>query len=122
MRITNEPHAQWQAVDIVQTVAHHAKGAHVVGDLFDIVAIAQLDACFLVEQVGQGRLRAFDLGRKICASLRLTIAEYAKVCGVSARTLQDVEREVSSPTLATAEKLLRPMSMAPGAVAKARQR
>ncbi len=60
--------------------------------------------------------------RKIRASLRLTIAEYAKLCGVSARTLQDVEREVSSPTLATAEKLLRPVGMVPAAAAKARQR
>ena len=60
--------------------------------------------------------------RKIRTNLRLTIAEYAKVCGVSARTLQDVEREVSSPTLATAEKLLRPMGMTPGAAAKPRQR
>lgn len=60
--------------------------------------------------------------RKIRASLRLTIAEYAKLCGVSARTLQDVEREESSPTLATAEKLLRPMGMVPVAVLKPRQR
>jgi DNA-binding transcriptional regulator YiaG len=60
--------------------------------------------------------------RKIRASLRLTIAEYAKLCGVSARTLQDVEREESSPTLATAEKLLRPMGMVPGAAPKSRQR
>ncbi|MES3021405.1 MAG: helix-turn-helix transcriptional regulator [Pseudomonadota bacterium] len=60
--------------------------------------------------------------RKIRASLRLTLAEYAKLCGVSARTLQDVEREESSPTLATAEKLLRPMGMTPGAASKPRQR
>lgn len=60
--------------------------------------------------------------RKIRAALRLTIAEYAKLCGVSARTLQDVEREESSPTLATAEKLLRPMGLAPGAAAKPRRR
>lgn len=60
--------------------------------------------------------------RKIRAALRLTIAEYAKICGVSARTLQDIEREESSPTLATAEKLLRPMGMVPGAAPKPRQR
>ena len=60
--------------------------------------------------------------RKIRTSLRLTIAEYAKLCGVSARTLQDVEREESSPTLATAEKLLRPMGMVLGAVPTTRQR
>ncbi|MFP5392235.1 MAG: helix-turn-helix domain-containing protein [Gammaproteobacteria bacterium] len=58
--------------------------------------------------------------RKIRTSLRLTIPEYARLCGVSARTLQDIEREESSPTLATAEKLLRPMGLAPGAVAKPR--
>ena len=49
--------------------------------------------------------------RKIRTALRLTIAEYAKLCGVSPRTLQDIEREESSPTLATAEKLLRPIGM-----------
>jgi DNA-binding transcriptional regulator YiaG len=60
--------------------------------------------------------------KKIRTALRLTIAEYAKLCGVSARTLQDIEREESSPTLATAEKLLRPMGMAPSAVPKPRKR
>lgn len=60
--------------------------------------------------------------RTIRNALRLTIAEYARLCAVSPRTLQDIEREVSSPTLVTAEKLLRPMGMAPGAVAKPRQR
>lgn len=54
--------------------------------------------------------------RKIRTALRLTIAEYAKLCGVSPRTLQDIEREESSPTLATAEKLLRPMGMVVSAV------
>jgi len=49
--------------------------------------------------------------RKIRSTLRLTIAEYAKLCGVSARTLQDIEREESSPTLTTAEKLLKPMGL-----------
>ncbi|WP_312513573.1 helix-turn-helix transcriptional regulator [Massilia sp.] len=58
--------------------------------------------------------------RKIRGALRLTIAEYAKLCGVSARTLQDIEREESSPTLATAEKLLRPMGMVVSAVIKPR--
>ena len=60
--------------------------------------------------------------RKIRTSLRLTIAEYAKLCGVSARTLQDVEGEESSPTLATAEKLLRPMGMVPSAAPSPRRR
>jgi DNA-binding transcriptional regulator YiaG len=60
--------------------------------------------------------------RKIRTTLRFTIAEYAKLCGVSARTLQDIERGESSPTLATAEKLLRPMGLVPSAAAKPRQR
>jgi DNA-binding XRE family transcriptional regulator len=60
--------------------------------------------------------------RKIRTTLRLTIAEYAKLCGVSARTLQDIEREESSPTLATAEKLLRPMGLTLSAVPKSRRR
>jgi DNA-binding transcriptional regulator YiaG len=58
--------------------------------------------------------------RKIRTTLRLTIAEYAKLCGVSARTLQDIERGESSPTLATADKLLKPVGMSVGAVARKR--
>lgn len=58
--------------------------------------------------------------RKIRTALRLTIAEYAKLCGVSARTLQDIERGESSPTLATADKLLKPMGLTVGAVAARR--
>lgn len=54
--------------------------------------------------------------REIRKTLRFTIPEYAKICGVSPRTLQDIERKVSSPTLDTVEKLLRPMGMRPGAV------
>lgn len=57
-----------------------------------------------------------DVIRKIRTALRLTIAEYARLCGVSARTLQDIERGESSPTLATAEKLLKPMGLTIGAV------
>ncbi|MFZ6733416.1 helix-turn-helix domain-containing protein [Undibacterium sp. Ji42W] len=56
--------------------------------------------------------------RKIRVSLRLTIADYARLCGVSARTLQDIEREVSSPSMSTADKLLRPIGMSVGAVQK----
>lgn len=54
--------------------------------------------------------------RRIRTALRLTIAEYARLCGVSARTLQDIERGESSPTLATADKLLKPMGLSVGAV------
>jgi DNA-binding transcriptional regulator YiaG len=54
--------------------------------------------------------------RTIRKALRFTIPEYAKICGVSPRTLQDVERAVSSPTLDTVEKLLLPVGMRAGAV------
>ena len=54
--------------------------------------------------------------RNIRKTLRFTIPEYAKICDVSSRTLQDIERGVSSPTLDTVEKLLRPMGMRAGAV------
>ena len=58
--------------------------------------------------------------RKIRVTMRFTIAEYAKICGVSARTLQDIEREVASPTLSTVAKLLHPMGLGPGAITKPR--
>ena len=38
--------------------------------------------------------------------LRLTIAEYAKLAKVSARTLQDIETEKSTGTVQTINKLL----------------
>lgn len=49
--------------------------------------------------------------RKIRTALRLTSAEEAKSYGASPRTLQDIERGESIPTLAAAEKVLRPMGM-----------
>lgn len=52
--------------------------------------------------------------RLVRTTLRLTIAEYAKLCGVSARGLQDIERGVKSPTLETVAKLLRPMGLRVG--------
>lgn len=59
-----------------------------------------------------------DVIREIRKTLRLTIPEYAKICDVSPRTLQDIERGVSSPTLYTVDKLLKPMGMRAGAVQK----
>jgi len=56
--------------------------------------------------------------REIRNTLRFTIPEYAKICDVSPRTLQDIERGVSSPTLDTIDKLLHPMGMTAGAVAR----
>ena len=55
--------------------------------------------------------------KKIRSALRLTITEYARLCGVSARALADIERGDASPTLVTVEKLLKPMGLRVGVVA-----
>ena len=54
--------------------------------------------------------------RKIRTALRLTKVEYAKLCGVSESTLSKLERDDTSPTLATVNKLLKPVGMVVGAV------
>ncbi|HVI56632.1 MAG TPA: helix-turn-helix transcriptional regulator [Luteibacter sp.] len=56
--------------------------------------------------------------RLVRTTLRLTMAEYAKLCGVSARGLQDIERGIKSPTLETVAKLLRPMGLRAGVVTR----
>lgn len=59
-----------------------------------------------------------DVVRLVRTTLRLTIAEYAKICGVSARGLQDIERGVKSPTLETVAKLLKPMGLRLGVLTR----
>ncbi len=49
--------------------------------------------------------------RQVRRALRFTIADYARLCGISARGLQDIERGQASPTLSTVEKLLKPMGL-----------
>lgn len=49
--------------------------------------------------------------RQVRKALRLTIADYAQLCGVSTKGLQDIERGLSSPSLSTIEKLLKPMGL-----------
>lgn len=56
--------------------------------------------------------------RLVRTTLRFTIAEYAKLCGVSARGLQDIERGIKSPTLETVAKLLRPLGLRVGVVTR----
>jgi DNA-binding transcriptional regulator YiaG len=56
--------------------------------------------------------------RLVRTTLHLTIAEYAKLCGVSARGLQDIERGVKSPTLDTVAKLLKPLGLRVGVVTR----
>ncbi|URX63972.1 helix-turn-helix domain-containing protein [Luteibacter anthropi] len=59
-----------------------------------------------------------DTIRFIRTTLRLTIAEYAKLCGVSARGLADIERGLTSPTLDTVAKLLKPMGLRVGVMTR----
>lgn len=56
--------------------------------------------------------------RLVRTTLRITMAEYAKLCGVSARGLQDIERGIKSPTLDTVAKLLRPLGLRVGVVTR----
>jgi transcriptional regulator with XRE-family HTH domain len=58
--------------------------------------------------------------RQVRTTLHLTITEYAKLCRVSPRGLQDIERGIKSPTLATVAKLLRPMGLRAGVVTRER--
>ncbi|MGY3228842.1 DNA-binding transcriptional regulator YiaG [Luteibacter sp. HA06] len=56
--------------------------------------------------------------RLVRTTLRFTMAEYARLCGVSARGLQDIERGIKSPTLDTVAKLLRPLGLRVGVVTR----
>lgn len=53
--------ADRQALRVTQLSLHPAECAQVVGDLFDIVGVADLEARFLVEQFGQRGLGALEL-------------------------------------------------------------
>ncbi|KAF1007589.1 MAG: hypothetical protein GAK28_01545 [Luteibacter sp.] len=61
-----------------------------------------------------------DTIRVVRTTLRLTIAEYARLCGVSARGLADIERGLTSPTLDTVAKLLKPMGLRVGVMTRKR--
>lgn len=58
--------------------------------------------------------------RQVRKTLRLTIADYARLCGVSTKGLQDIERGMSSPSLSTVEKLLKPMGLTLTVIASSR--
>ena len=49
--------------------------------------------------------------RQVRKTLRFTIADYSRLCGISPKGLQDIEQGKASPTLATVEKLLKPMGL-----------
>ena len=61
MGVTQQPHAHGQPGGVAQVVLHEAEGAQVVGDFLDVVGVADGEAGFFVEEIGERGLRAFDL-------------------------------------------------------------
>jgi DNA-binding XRE family transcriptional regulator len=60
------------------------------------------------DQPGQPLAQIVALLRK---ELRLTLDEISKLTGVSVRVIHAIENDQGNPTLATAEKLLRPFGL-----------
>ena len=63
------------------------------------------------EQPGMSLMTAL---RTLRTRTRLTVAEYSKITGVAARTIQNIEAGRVSPTIKTADKLLRPFGLSMG--------
>ena len=60
------------------------------------------------EQPGMSLMTAL---RTLRTRTRLTVAEYSKITGVAARTIQNIEAGRVSPTIKTADKLLQPFGL-----------
>ena len=67
------------------------------------------------EQPGMSLMAAL---RTLRTRTRLTVKEYSKMTGVAARTIQNIEAGRVSPTIKTAEKLLRPFGLTMGVCPK----
>ncbi|WP_022954312.1 helix-turn-helix domain-containing protein [Leucothrix mucor] len=52
--------------------------------------------------------------RTLRTRTRLTVAEYSKMTGVATRTIQNIEAGRVSPTIKTADKLLKPFGLVMG--------
>lgn len=63
------------------------------------------------EQPGMSLMTAL---RTLRTRTRLTVAEYSKITGVAARTIQNIEAGRVSPTIKTADKLLQPFGLSMG--------
>ena len=64
VRVAQQPHRDGQPRDAAQVVAHQPEGTQVVGDFFDVGGVGEHLPGFVVEQVGQRGLGAFDLRRE----------------------------------------------------------
>ncbi|MNV53469.1 hypothetical protein D3C71_1456210 [compost metagenome] len=59
--VTQQAHADGQAGRVTQVVLHQPERAQVVGHLFHIVGVAHSKTGFVVEQIRESGLRAFNL-------------------------------------------------------------
>lgn len=55
-----------------------------------------------------------DAIRRLREGMRITLEEYARISGVSARAIHAIENGQGNPTLATLEKLLQPFGLTVG--------
>ena len=62
MGVAQQPHADRQPLGVTQLLLNPAEGTQVIGHLLHIVSVSDLESGFFVEQIGQGGLRALDLG------------------------------------------------------------
>ncbi len=61
VRVAQQAHADGQAIGGAQMALYLAEGAQVVGDLFDVIGVADGQPGLVIEQVHQRGLGAFDL-------------------------------------------------------------
>lgn len=61
-------------------------------------------------------LPVIDTIRMLRKGLRMTVPEYARLSGVSARALHDIESGQGNPSLKTIEKLLTPFGLQVGVI------
>src|SRR5690606_3499551 len=62
MRFAKQAHTQWQPGWVAERVLNVAEGAQVIGDLLDVIGVADGEPGLTIEQVGQRGLGALDLG------------------------------------------------------------
>ncbi len=62
MRLADQADTDWKPLGITQVISHQPVGRDLVGDLLHIIRIAYLQTRFVIEEVDQSGLSAFDLG------------------------------------------------------------
>lgn len=88
---------------------------HIQPDAHEQLARREAAYQTIAEQPGQP---LGDIIRLLRKELLITLDEMSKLTGVSVRVIHGIENKEGNPTLATAEKLLRPFGMQLGVVSK----